>query len=158
MPPLLACSCPPHSPSPPVPPISSLLSFDPSTNCWILLDLSFLPFSSLSPVTSTLGLLYLWATSPNLPETSKSLVVCNPLTRSYRVLPQLGSAWSKHGSVLSGSRNCIAVLTELATLYFNGSSSVSKHWMKFSSNLPSKPRRPVIVDDSVFALCALGHT
>ncbi|XP_074276486.1 SKP1-interacting partner 15-like [Silene latifolia] len=138
------------------PTISSLLAFDPSADRWLRFDLSFLPFSSMSPVTSTLGLLYLWANSPNLPETSKSLVVCNPLTRSYRILPQLGSAWSKHGSVLSGSGNRIAVLTELATLYFNGSGSGLKNWMKFSSNLPSKPRSPVIVANSLYALCDVG--
>ncbi|KAL9226842.1 hypothetical protein vseg_002609 [Gypsophila vaccaria] len=135
---------------------SSLLAYDPSSNRWLQFDLSFLPFSSLSPVTSTRGLLYLWANSPSLPEMSKSLVVCNPLTRSYQVLPQLGSAWSKHGSVLSGSGNRIAVLTELATLYFNGSGSAPKNWMKFSSNLPSKPRSPVMIAESLYALCDVG--
>ncbi|XP_074286990.1 SKP1-interacting partner 15-like [Silene latifolia] len=134
----------------------SLLAFDISTNFWLRFDLSYLPYYSISPVTSTLGLVYLWANSARAPEAPKSLVVCNPLTRSYRVLPQLGSAWSKHGSVLSGSGNRIVVITELATLYFNGSGSVMKYWMKFSSNLPSKPRSPVIMANRLYALCDLG--
>lgn len=79
--------------------------------------------------------------------------MCNPLTKSIRVLPQLGSAWSKHGSVLSGSGDRVLVLTELATLYFNGG---SKSWLKFSSNLPSKPRSPVLVGDCLYALCDVG--
>lgn len=44
------------------------------------------------------------------------------------------------------------VLTELAALYYNG----SNQWLKFSSNLPSKPRSPVLVSDSAFALCDIG--
>ncbi|GMH01034.1 hypothetical protein Nepgr_002873 [Nepenthes gracilis] len=123
--------------------------FDSTSNEWIRLDLSFLPFRSISPVTSSVGLVYLWGDSP---ESNKSLIVCNPLTRSYRVLPQLGSAWSKHGSVLAGSGKRVLVLTELATLYFAGANI----WLKFSSNLPSKPRSPILVSDSLFALCDVG--
>ncbi|CBI18552.3 unnamed protein product, partial [Vitis vinifera] len=85
-------------------------------------------------------------------DSNKSLIVCNPLTRSFQVLPQLGSAWSRHGSVLVGSPNRVLVLTELATLYFSG----SDQWLKFSSNLPSKPRSPILVSDSVLALCDVG--
>ncbi|GAB4845128.1 SKP1-interacting partner 15 [Ancistrocladus abbreviatus] len=131
----------------------SLHVFDPTSNDWLKFNLTFLPFRSLSPVTSSLGLVYLWGDSDS-PESNKSLVVCNPLTRSHRVLPQLGSAWSKHGSVLAGSGNRVLVLTELATLYFAGSSS--NNWLKFSSNLPSKPRSPVIVSESLYALCDIG--
>lgn len=46
------------------------------------------------------------------------------------------------------------VLTELAALYFSG--GVNNRWLKFSSNLPSKPRSPVLVGDSAFALCDVG--
>ncbi|GAB2289991.1 SKP1-interacting partner 15 [Dionaea muscipula] len=127
----------------------SLYAFDPTSYLWIRFNLTFLPFRSLSPVTSWLGLVYLWGDSP---ESNKSLVVCNPLTRSFRVLPALGSAWSKHGSVLAGSGNRVLVLSELATLYFAGSNV----WLKFSSNLPSKPRSPILVCDSLFALCDVG--
>ncbi|KAL8141333.1 hypothetical protein V2J09_007354 [Rumex salicifolius] len=127
----------------------SLHAFDSNSNEWLKFDLAFLPFRSVSPVTSSLGLVYLWGESP---ESSKSLLVCNPLTRRYRVLPQLGSAWSKHGSVLTGSSNRVLVLTELATLYYTGSNT----WLKFSSNLPSKPRSPVIIQDSLYSLCDVG--
>lgn len=30
------------------------------------------------------------------------------------------------------------------------------HWLKFSSNLPSKPRTPVLIEDSIIALCDVG--
>lgn len=69
-------------------------------------------------------------------------------------MPQLGSAWSRHGSVLVGFPNRVIVLTELAALYYSGSSS--DNWLKFSSNLPSKPRSPVLIKDSIIALCDVG--
>ncbi|XP_009356711.2 SKP1-interacting partner 15-like, partial [Pyrus x bretschneideri] len=96
--------------------------------------------------------LTIWGDSPDPPESTKSLVVCNPLTRQFRVLPQLGSAWSRHGSVFVDSQTRVMVLTELAALYFSG----SNQWLKFSSNLPSKPRSPILVFDSVYALCDVG--
>lgn len=45
------------------------------------------------------------------------------------------------------------VLTELAAIYFSGADET---WLKFSSNLPSKPRSPILVSDSVLALCDVG--
>ncbi|OIW06251.1 hypothetical protein TanjilG_23308 [Lupinus angustifolius] len=156
-----------HNPHP-----SSLHLFDPSLHHWLTFSLQFLPFHSPLPVASSLGILYLWAESPNSTESpkstesthsntitntnSKSLVACNPLTKQFRVLPHLGSAWSRHGSVLVDSVNSlnrVMVLTELAALYF--SDGVNR-WLKFSSNLPSKPRSPVLVGDSTFALCNVG--
>ncbi|XP_021716414.1 SKP1-interacting partner 15-like [Chenopodium quinoa] len=158
---------PPHhhtrhrQPSPLSPPPPILHAFDPSSDEWLRFDLTFLPFTSLSPVTSSLGQIYLWGDSPDSP--ARSLVVCNPLTRAYRVLPQLGSAWSKHGSVLSGSGHRVLVLTELATLYWCDHSNNCNHgfnkqdnWLKFSSNLPSKPRSPILVGSSLYALCDVG--
>lgn len=83
---------------------------------------------------------------------NKTLIVCNPLTRQYKALPQLGSAWSRHGSVLIGrGPSQVLVLTELATLY-----STANSWLKFSSNLPSKPRSPVLIDNFILALCDVG--
>ncbi|KAK8691889.1 hypothetical protein V6N13_075384 [Hibiscus sabdariffa] len=126
--------------------------YDPDQNQWLRFSLDFLPFRSPHPVASSLGLVYLWADSP---DSSKSLIVCNPLTRQYRVLPQLGSAWSRHGSVLVDSRNRVMVLTELAALYFSFSQK-TQQWLKFSSNLPSKPRSPIVISNSIFALCDVG--
>ncbi|XP_062020583.1 SKP1-interacting partner 15 [Rosa rugosa] len=136
-----------HLSSPP-----SLHVFDPDLHRWLRFPLDFLPFRSPHPVASSSGLLYLWADSPD--STTKSLVVCNPLTRRFLTLPQLGSAWSRHGSVLVDSATRVMVLTELAALYF--SAAAGNHWLKFSSNLPSKPRSPILVADSVFALCDVG--
>ncbi|KAL7617410.1 SKP1-interacting partner 15 [Lactuca sativa] len=151
--PLLALR-PPHryhhlSPSP------VLHLFDPTESKWLHFSLSFLPFPSAHPIASasSLGLLYLWADSPS-PDSNKSLVVCNPLTRQYKTLPQLGSAWSRHGSVLVDSvNNRVIVLNELAALYYSNSTD---SWLKFSSNLPSKPRSPILVNDSIIALCDVG--
>lgn len=70
-----------------------------------------------------------------------------------QVLPHLGSAWSRHGSVLVDSENRVMVLTELAALYYTG----SNRWLEFSSNLPSKPRSPVLVSDSHLPSVILGH-
>ncbi|KAI4348073.1 hypothetical protein L6164_008834 [Bauhinia variegata] len=127
--------------------------FDPDHNQWLRFSLDFLPFRSPQPVASSFGLVYLWGESLDSSESNKSLIVCNPLTRQFRVLPQLGSAWSRHGSVLVDSANRVMVLTELAALYFSGTSD---HWLKFSSNLPSKPRSPILVSDAVYALCDIG--
>ncbi|KAF5725636.1 SKP1-interacting partner 15 [Tripterygium wilfordii] len=131
----------------------SLHVYDPHHSKWLRFSLDFLPFRSLHPVASAGGLVYLWVESTNSIDSYKSLVVCNPLTRQYRVLPQLGSAWSRHGSVLVDSVNRVMVLSELAALYFSGSSN---KWLKFSSNLPSKPRSPILISNSVYALCDVG--
>ncbi|MCL7040649.1 hypothetical protein MKW94_014533 [Papaver nudicaule] len=128
---------------------SSCFASTPS-KCWMKFPFDFIPFRSSIPVASSLGLVYLWVDSP---DSSKSLVLCNPLTRKFQVLPALGSAWSRHGTVLVGPVNRVLVLTELACLYFNG---VGDSWQKFSSNLVSKPRSPILVFDSLFALCDVG--
>ncbi|KAK4280257.1 hypothetical protein QN277_011900 [Acacia crassicarpa] len=137
-----------HVSSPP-----SLDVFDPDLNQWLKFPLDFLPFRSLQPVASSPGLVYFWGESSDWLDSNRSLVVCNPMNRQFRVLPQLGSAWSRHGSVLVDSASRVMVLTELAALYFSGT---SKHWLNFSSNLPSKPRSPILVSDSVYALCDVG--
>ncbi|CAI9115706.1 OLC1v1016686C1 [Oldenlandia corymbosa var. corymbosa] len=154
-----------HSQSSPHP---ALHVFDPLLHRWLRFPLGFLPFPSLLPITSSHGLLYLWASSTSSPSqghgngvpkpssgnsnNNKTLIVCNPLTRQYEALPQLGSAWSRHGSVLVGRRpSQVLVLTELATLY-----STTNSWLKFSSNLPSKPRSPVLIDNFILALCDVG--
>ncbi|XP_027092447.1 SKP1-interacting partner 15 [Coffea eugenioides] len=131
--------------------------FDPLSDRWFRFPLNFLPFPSLLPITSSRGLLYLWASSssssPNPgPISNKMLIVCNPLTRQFKALPQLGSAWSRHGSVLIGAGpSQVLVLTELATLY-----STANSWLKYSSNLPSKPRSPVLIENFILALCDVG--
>ncbi|KAK4390956.1 SKP1-interacting partner 15 [Sesamum angolense] len=153
-----------------VSPHPNLHAFDPASNQWLKFSLSFLPFSALHPITSSHGLLYLWASSQsprNAPSqnSQKALVVCNPLTGQFKTLPQLGSAWSRHGSVLAGSLSVVLVLTELAILYYsesdipkddNFSPNVLNNWLKFSSNLPSKPRSPVLISDFILTLCDVG--
>ncbi|KAG6435864.1 hypothetical protein SASPL_100745 [Salvia splendens] len=139
--------------------VSTLLnlhSFDPAANQWLKFSLSFLPFAGLHPITSSNGLLYLWASSPQNPQ--KALVVCNPLTARFKTLPLLGSAWSRHGAVLAGSLTAVLVLTELAVLYYseNGNPNFTPNWLKFSSNLPSKPRSPVLASDFILTLCDVG--
>ncbi|KAK4741019.1 hypothetical protein SAY87_024607 [Trapa incisa] len=139
--------------SPPPQSSSVLHAFDSDENKWLELSLEFLPFRSLHPVaSSSRGLVYLWGDSVGSSNFSRSLVACNPLTRQFKVLPHLGSAWSRHGSVLVDSENRVMVLTELAALYYTG----SNQWLKFSSNLPSKPRSPVLMSDSAYALCDMG--
>ncbi|XP_010539728.1 PREDICTED: SKP1-interacting partner 15 [Tarenaya hassleriana] len=129
--------------------------YDPAQNQWFRFSLDFLPFRSPLPVASSSGLIYVWGDSLDSADSSKSLVACNPLTRRFKVLPQLGSAWSRHGSVLVDPVNRVMVLTELAALYYSGT-LVANQWMKFSSNLPSKPRSPVLLSNSVFVLCDVG--
>ncbi|KAI0495908.1 hypothetical protein KFK09_022215 [Dendrobium nobile] len=129
---------------------------------WLRLSLSFVPFASLSPVTASSSLLYLWAdpspsSSSSDSKPPKSPILCNPLTRSFRILPPLGSAWSRHGTVLAAlaiAGSAVLVLTELAALsYSPGTAS----WLKFSLNLPSKPRSPVIIGVSIYTLCDTGN-
>ncbi|BAU02107.1 SKP1-interacting partner 15 F-box only protein [Vigna angularis] len=140
---------------------TSLSLFDPDHNTWLHFPLDFLPFHSPLPVASSHGLLYLWAqpkpkpnANPSQPDTTatKSLIACNPLTRTFRVLPHLGSAWSRHGAVLVDADHRVMVLTELAALYCHR----TPKWLKFSSNLPSKPRSPLLINHSAFALCDVG--
>lgn len=134
--------------------LPSLHVYDPEQSQWLRFNLSFLPFRSPHPVASAGGLVYFWGDSPDSIESSKSLIVCNPLTGRFKVLPQLGSAWSRHGAVLVDSENRVMVLMELAALYLSNTNANS--WLTFSSNLPSKPRSPILVWNSVFALCDVG--
>ncbi|CAN8234344.1 unnamed protein product [Cochlearia groenlandica] len=161
---LLALRPPPHhhhhrhrrgSQSPPTSIRPYINVHDPEENQWFRFNLDFLPFRFPLPVASSNGLIYLWCDSIDSSESNKSLVACNPLTRQFKVLPQLGSAWSRHGNVLVDSANRVMVLTELAALYYSGKVDFSQ-WLKFSSNLPSKPRSPVLMSKSVFALCDIG--
>lgn len=133
-------------------PHPALHAFDPDANEWLRFPLAFLlpALGNPHPVASSSGLVYFWADSPD--SSNKSLIACNPLTGLHRALPLLGSAWSRHGSVLVDSANRVLVLTQLATFFFCGSDS----WLKFPSNLPSKPRSPVVVSNSAYALCDVG--
>ncbi|KAM0946236.1 putative kelch-type beta propeller, F-box-like domain superfamily [Dioscorea sansibarensis] len=141
---LLALRHPRHSPY-------TILVLDPSfaSPLWLSIPLSFLPFPSPSPVASSPSLLLLWADTPP----SRSLIVCNPLARAYRVLPPLGSAWSRHGTVLAAPGGAALVLTELAALSYTPG---SPHWLKSPLNLPSKPRSPILMSGSIFTLCDIG--
>ncbi|XAR49643.1 hypothetical protein NMG60_11032908 [Bertholletia excelsa] len=76
-----------------------------------------------------------------------------PLDSAVPGPPRLGSAWSRHGSVLVGPPNRVMLLSELVALYFSLSDN---GWANFSSNLPSKPRSPILISDSVLALCDVG--
>ncbi|CAN0892168.1 SKP1-interacting partner 15 [Linum grandiflorum] len=148
------------------PPPPSFPAFDPILRLWLDFPLSFLPFRSLLPVASSSGLVYLWASDPSNPSdpsnssttttasaaAAKSLVACNPLTRRYCILPSLGSAWSRHGAVLADSGRVIVLMEPAAALYSPDSTS----WVTFASNLPSKARSPVLISDSLFALCDVG--
>ncbi|XP_038987645.1 SKP1-interacting partner 15-like [Phoenix dactylifera] len=137
----------------------SLHAFDTALGRWLRLPLSFLPFPSSSPVTASPSLLYLWAdtsAAPSAvgdPKNPKSLILCNPLARSYRLLPPLGSAWSRHGTVLAGPGGAALVLTELAALAY---APGADRWLKFSLNLPSKPRSPILMGGAVYTLCDVG--
>jgi hypothetical protein len=66
-------------------------------------------------------------------------------------LPQLGSAWARHDTVLAGPAGTVLVLTELAALSYTPSGSAK--WMKHPLSLLSKPRSPILASDVVFALC-----
>ncbi|CAA7404453.1 unnamed protein product [Spirodela intermedia] len=164
--PLLALRHPHRHPS------ADLHAFDPVENQWFRLSLSFLPFPSSFPITASPSLLYLWADSgaagiapaaasggpsngaaSDPKQSTKTLVLCNPLTRSYRALPQLGSAWSRHGTVLAAPTGHVLVLAELAALWYNPG---SLQWLTFSLNLPSKPRSPILIGDAVYVLCDVG--
>ncbi|KAG6500432.1 hypothetical protein ZIOFF_040277 [Zingiber officinale] len=142
-------------------PHPSLHAFDPSFRRWIRLPLSFLPFPSASPVTASPSLLYLWVDSVPFPHSidpasksqTKSLVVCNPLSGSYRLLPPLGSAWSRNGTVIAGPGGSVVIITELAALSY---APCPDRWLKFPLSLPSKPRSPIMMAGSVFALCDVG--
>ncbi|KAK1311285.1 SKP1-interacting partner 15 [Acorus calamus] len=130
---------------PPYPHHPLLHAYSPSLNHWLSFPLSFLPPSPHPPLpvsSSPHGLLLCWL--------SKTLILCNPLTRSFKPLPQLGSAWSKHGTVLSPPHGQVLVLSELAVLCY---SPGLDRWRRFPSDLPSKPRSPVVVKDDILVLC-----
>ncbi|CAL5024586.1 unnamed protein product [Urochloa decumbens] len=149
-----------------------LHAFDPARRHWLRLPFAhFLPYHSFSPVASSTSLLYLWVeTSTSPPPTTasssssstspahppKSLAVCNPFAGTYRLLPPLGSAWARHGTVLAGPAGTVLVLTELAALSYTPSGSAK--WMKHPLSLPSKPRSPILASAAaaVFALCDVG--
>ncbi|XP_062227216.1 SKP1-interacting partner 15-like [Phragmites australis] len=149
-----------------------LHAFDPERRHWLRLPFTyFLPYQSFSPVASSTSLLYLWVDTssspspPALPSTSfssstahppKSLAVCNPFAGTYRLLPPLGSAWARHGTVLAGPGGTVLVLTDLAALSYTPSGPGK--WMKHPLSLPCKPRSPILASGAaaVFALCDVG--
>ncbi|XP_031504755.1 SKP1-interacting partner 15-like [Nymphaea colorata] len=128
-------------------PDSLLQVYDADSNSWVVFPLDFLPFTSAIPVAASAGLLYLWCES----ESGRSLVICNPFTRTFRVLPQLGSAWFRHGAVLSSGCH-VLVFDKLAALYL----AEGRLWSNVSSGLLSKPRSAVLVGSTVYALCDVG--
>ncbi|XP_031499087.1 SKP1-interacting partner 15 [Nymphaea colorata] len=128
-------------------PDSLLHVYDADSDEWLRFPLDFLPFNSAIPVAASSGLLYLWCES----DSGRSLVICNPITRKYRVLPQLGSAWFRHGTVLSAGLR-VLVLNEFVALYL----ADGNLWLNFSAGLSSKPRSPVLVGSAVYALCDIG--
>ncbi|KAL3513857.1 hypothetical protein ACH5RR_026574 [Cinchona calisaya] len=139
-------------------PYTALHLFDPLSDQWLRFPLNFLSFPSLIPITSSHGLLYLWASFPIFPNVglnnNKTLIICNPLTRQFKAFPQLGSACSRHGFVLIGaSLGQVLILTELATLY-----STSNSWLKFSSNLLSKQRSSILIENFILARCDMGSS
>jgi hypothetical protein len=67
------------------------------------------------------------------------------------LLPQLGSAWACHDTILAGPVGTVLILTELAALSYTPSGSAK--WMKHPLYLSSKPRSPILASDAVFALC-----
>jgi hypothetical protein len=152
-----------------------LHAFDPDRRRWLRLPFAhFLPYHSFSPVASSTSLLYLWVETspPPLPPTTttttttssssspahppKSLAVCNPFAATYRLLPPLGSAWARHGTVLAGPSGTVLVLTDLAALSYTPDGSAK--WMKHPLSLPSKPRSPILASAAaaVFVLCDVG--
>ncbi|CAI0440967.1 unnamed protein product, partial [Linum tenue] len=142
----------------PPPPQPSFPAFDPTDRRWLQFDLSFLPFRSLHPVASAAGLVYLWAFDPfpdltaSPPSNSnKSLLACNPLTRQFKVLLQLGSAWSGHGAVLVDYDNCVMDLMEPAALYLPDITADS--WFQFMSIWVLV----VGVGVGVFSSCSSNH-
>ncbi|RRT49190.1 hypothetical protein B296_00027344, partial [Ensete ventricosum] len=91
-----------------------------------------------SLVTATLSLLVdIVVASPSNAKIPRTLVVYTPLSRFHRLLPPLGSAWSRCDTVLIGPGSAVLVLTQLVALAY---SPKSDRWLKFSLNLPSKPR------------------
>jgi hypothetical protein len=90
----------------------------------------------------------------------KSLAICNPFASTYHLLPPLGSAWARHGTVLAGPGCTVLVLTELAALSYTPAAAAKSaaKWMKHPLSLPSKPRSPVLTSAAaaVFALCDVG--
>jgi hypothetical protein len=67
------------------------------------------------------------------------------------LLPQLRSAWARHGTALADT---VLVLTELAALSYTPSGSAK--WMKHPLSQPSKPWSPILASDAVFVLCDVG--
>ncbi|CAA0813381.1 SKP1-interacting partner 15 [Striga hermonthica] len=134
-------------------------AYDPDSDRWLHLSLSFLPFVGRRHViAASHGRVYLWAASTSDDEeeekqsSPKALVVCNPLTGWFVTLPKLGSVWAHHGSVICGPDGSVLLLTDLAVMYSRRGGA----WRNFSSELPTMPRTPVIISDSILLLCNLG--
>ncbi|RWR73080.1 SKP1-interacting partner 15 [Cinnamomum micranthum f. kanehirae] len=123
-------------------------AFDPFHNQLLSFPLDFItPFQStkITPVASSSGLLYLWS-NPH-----SSLIVCNPLTRRFRLLFTLGSSWSlRHATVLVGSPGEVVVFNNLSALYY------SPKFGRLSTYLAYKYRSPIVVSKTIFALCYTG--
>ncbi|CAN6445392.1 unnamed protein product [Victoria cruziana] len=126
---------------------SLLRVYDVDSGSWVAFQLDFLPFKSVIPVAASAGLLYLWSES----ESGSSLVVCNPFTRTFRVLPHLGSPLFRRFAVPSSGCH-VLVFKKLVAIYL----AMGRLWSNFSSGLSSKPRSPVLVGSIVYAICDIG--
>ncbi|RWR73082.1 SKP1-interacting partner 15 [Cinnamomum micranthum f. kanehirae] len=130
------------------------LFFDPFLNQWVRLPLDFItPFQStkitLVPVASSSGLLYLWSYPDN------TLIVCNPITRRFRVLLTLGCSWSLHKATVivgSASDGEVIVFHGLSALYYSRTAG------RIFTYVPYKCRSPILVSKTLFALCDISQS
>lgn len=128
-----------------------LLFYNASLETWHRMSLSFLPPEFTDAVAAAGGLLCVTG------EVDRKTVmcVCNPLTKTFRLLPQLNQELSVPMAVMIDEKNSFKVLVlsgDTVALY----SATSDSWRIFDTGLPYRPRSPVVCDGVVFGLQNMG--
>lgn len=137
----------------------TLVLYNASLCTWHRVSLNFLPPEFTDAVAAVGGLLCVAGQANG----KNTLCVCNPFTRTYKVLPELDQESSMPVAVMVGS-NCeeknqcnnsyqvVVLRGDVVALY----SSSRDTWLKFETGLPYRPRSPVACDGVVYGLQNMG--
>eukprot|EP00249_Psilotum_nudum_P007393 c20525_g1_i1 orf=1004-2071(+) len=130
-----------------------LVLYDASLDKWLRISLTFLPAEFTDAVAAAGGLLCLAGQLDG----RNVMCVCNPLTKTYKVLPELNQELSVPVAVLvegNGSTpfKVLVLSGDIVALHY----STTDYWLMFNTGLPYRPRSPVSCDGVIYGLQNMG--
>eukprot|EP01018_Ginkgo_biloba_P012811 Gb_12171 [translate_table: standard] len=108
--------------------------------------LTFLPSKFSLPVAASGGILCVAGELNG----RKTICLCNPLTKTYRILPALQDSLSRPVTLMitgpeNESAKVLIISDDLLALY----SSQDDHWVIYGSGIPLRPRSPIIASNGI---------